>query len=59
MADEGTTGGVGVAEMMKLFLEDRKQREEELAEERHRREEEFAEERRRREEEVRQQCMRW
>ena len=29
MAEEDTTGGVGVAEMMRLFLEDRKRREEE------------------------------
>ena len=57
MAEEDTTGGVGVAEMMRLFLEDRKRREEELVEERRRREEEFAEERRRREEEVRQQMQ--
>ena len=57
MAQEETTGGVGVAEMMRLFLEDRKRREEELAEERRRREEELTHERRRREEEVQQQMQ--
>ena len=36
MAEEGTTSEMGVAEMMRLFLEDRKRREEELAEERRR-----------------------
>ena len=30
MAEEGTTGEMGVAEMMRLFLEDRKRREREL-----------------------------
>ena len=57
MAEEGTTSEMGVAEMMRLLLEDRKRREEELTEERRRREEEFAEERHRRDEEVRQQMQ--
>ena len=57
MAQEETTGGVGVTEMMRLFLEDRKRREEELAEEWRRREEELTHERRRQEEEVQQQMQ--
>ena len=44
MTDEGTTiGGVGLAEMMKLFMEDRKRREDDLAQERRRRDEEVRE----------------
>ena len=53
---EGTTSEMGVAEMMRLLLEDRKRREE-LAEEHRRREEEFTEEQRRLDEEVRQQMQ--
>ena len=43
MTDKGTTGGVGVAEMMKLFMEDRKQREDDLAQERRRQDKEVRE----------------
>ena len=39
MAEEDVVGGVGMAEMVRLLLEDRRARDEELKEERRRREE--------------------
>ncbi len=49
----GSTGeSISVTDMMKLLLEDRRMREEEVAQERRRREQEMAEERHRRKEEM-------